>query len=314
MLRARVKRLARELAGAPSPADGDRALATLSVDADEIDPLVREIDPGAATALRIGSGGGLPLDRARLTADAVRVGPGVFSRVPGRDARVSLLRRARALSEGVVVLHVALAEERTHAGRLLLDAPRRALRAVGARAPEPGDRFPGSGFVHLFFDDEALLEEIAQAGLAPRARRGGRLLLVPSDGRPAEAAEDPEAFWRELGRVAGAFAAAEQARRGEAPERAVAAMRARGEGQLERGPIGRARLRRAIGWLDALAPGGANCYRRTLLELALDRGAAGETLVFGLDVGRTGHVAFKDREDRVFDVAFELPPGPSRRP
>jgi hypothetical protein len=49
-----------------------------------------------------------------------------------------------------------------------------------------------------------------------------------------------------------------------------------------------------------------NCYRRTLVELALDAGAAHETLVFGLDVGKTGHVAFKDREDVAFDVTFEV--------
>jgi hypothetical protein len=30
--------------------------------------------------------------------------------------------------------------------------------------------------------------------------------------------------------------------------------------------------------------------------------------VFGLDVGRTGHAAFEDREDRTFDVAFTLGP------
>ena len=70
----------------------------------------------------------------------------------------------------------------------------------------------------------------------------------------------------------------------------------------------RARLRRAIGWVDAAYPGkGANCFRRVLVEVGLDAGAAEETLVFGLDVGRTGHVAFKDTEDRTFDVAFEVP-------
>jgi len=28
--------------------------------------------------------------------------------------------------------------------------------------------------------------------------------------------------------------------------------------------------------------------------------------VFGLDVGKTGHVTFKGAEDRSFDVAFEI--------
>jgi hypothetical protein len=91
-------------------------------------------------------------------------------------------------------------------------------------------------------------------------------------------------------------------------------MRARGATATARGPIGRARLRRAIGWVDALAPGGANCYRRALLEIALDAGAARETVVFGLDVGRTGHIAFEDREERTFDVSFAVPAerGPDR--
>jgi hypothetical protein len=34
--------------------------------------------------------------------------------------------------------------------------------------------------------------------------------------------------------------------------------------------------------VDRLFPGGANCYRRTLLEIALDAGAAEERLFLGL--------------------------------
>ncbi len=84
-------------------------------------------------------------------------------------------------------------------------------------------------------------------------------------------------------------------------------MRAHGrETRRSRGRVGRSRLRRAIGWVDAAFPGGPNCFRRTLMEIALDAGAAGETLVFGLDVGKTGHVAFKNAEDHAFDVAFEI--------
>src|SRR5947209_14505709 len=36
------------------------------------------------------------------------------------------------------------------------------------------------------------------------------------------------------------------------------------------------RLRRAIGWVDARMPGGANCNRRALLEISLDSGAAAD--------------------------------------
>jgi hypothetical protein len=59
--------------------------------------------------------------------------------------------------------------------------------------------------------------------------------------------------------------------------------------------------------VDVAAPGGPSCFRRVLLETALDAGAARETLIFGLDVGSTGHVAFAGREERSFDVSFEIP-------
>lgn len=48
----------------------------------------------------------------------------------------------------------------------------------------------------------------------------------------------------------------------------------------------RARLRRAIAWLDARCPGGPNCYRRALLEIALDRDAA--RLPLALEFRRDG--------------------------
>src|SRR5262249_44219563 len=58
-------------------------------------------------------------------------------------------------------------------------------------------------------------------------------------------------------------------------------MRERGGQAPQRGPAARTRLRRAIGWVDARFPGGANCYRRALLEIALDGGAAGEPFHMG---------------------------------
>ena len=38
----------------------------------------------------------------------------------------------------------------------------------------------------------------------------------------------------------------------------------------------------------------------------------GDTLVFGLDVGHTGHVAFEDSEELAFDVQFTIPPDTPR--
>ncbi len=110
----------------------------------------------------------------------------------------------------------------------------------------------------------------------------------------------------EVLRVLPVLRVAERARTASSPEEAVAAMRARGERRRARAPQARSRLRLAIRWVDARFPGGGNCFRRTLAELALDRGAARDTLVFGLDVGRTGHVAFAGAEDTTFDVTFSI--------
>ncbi len=99
-------------------------------------------------------------------------------------------------------------------------------------------------------------------------------------------------------------AAVEHARRHGSPQAVV--RDARNRAGKTRGPIGRARLRRAIGWVDAAMK--ENCYRRVLLELSLDAGAAKERIVFSLDVGKTGHVAFEGREDASFDVAFTMEP------
>jgi len=65
-------------------------------------------------------------------------------------------------------------------------------------------------------------------------------------------------------------------------EPAVGAMRARGQRCVRREPRRRVLLQRAIGWLDARVPGETNCYRRVLLEISLDAGAATEPVVIGL--------------------------------
>jgi len=87
----------------------------------------------------------------------------------------------------------------------------------------------------------------------------------------------------ELLRVIIALPAVESTRRTLGFARAVRAMRARGAHCLQRGSQQRVSLQRAIGWLDSRIPGGANCYRRVLLELSLDAGAAREPVLIGLD-------------------------------
>ena len=187
-----------------------------------------------------------------------------------------------------------------------------------ARAAEPGDRFGPERYAHCFFDEETLLDEVRRAGLVIAARKGFVFSLRGADAPPAEKEpgtdERAEPFATELARVARRVRDVDARRHKDTPERLLADLRRSGAAARERGPIGRARLRRAIGWVDAALPGGPNCYRRILLELSLDAGAARETVVFGLDVGSTGHVAFADREERSFDVAFSIPAPSPRAP
>jgi hypothetical protein len=233
----------------------------------------------------------------------VRLPRGLYVSIPSRAARIDILTRAASLAE-VVLVDVHVDDAGSHAGRLVFDVPRRALRRLGLRVPEPGDRFPDGGFVHCFFDEEPLRLEVSAAGLLVVERHGDSWTLT----RGSEPNENAEPWRRELVRVLRVVREVERRRLSDGPEAIVRDFRARGARQQKRGPIGRARLRRAIGWIDAAFHRGPNCFRRTLLELVLDAGAARERLVFGLDVGRTGHVTFKGREDRTFDVVYELGP------
>jgi hypothetical protein len=99
----------------------------------------------------------------------------------------------------------------------------------------------------------------------------------------------------------------ERARRALGPRAAVQAMRALGDARWRRSPAERARLQRAIRIVDRLAfRGGANCYRRALLEMALDAGAAGEALMMGFKSGGgvgSGHAWLASHRD---GGAFDL--------
>lgn len=300
---------------APSARDGDEALARLVYEETKVDASLAELvgDCEGERVLTIrdrahASGVVHDLGERDRDASVVRIARDVFARVPTERARVELLRLARRASKNAVVVCVAVASEHTHLGRALVDGPRRALRAVGLPLPEPGDRFGPARYVHAFFDEEALIVELAQAGLVIAKRRGFTFMVRPLLPENTRVPERAEAFVVEVGHVMRTVRDVDLARSTDTAHGAVTKMRARGAAAHARGPVGRARLRRAIGWIDALAPGGANCYRRVLLEIALDAGAAGERLVFGLDVGRTGHVAFEDREERSFDVSFTIGP------
>jgi hypothetical protein len=108
-------------------------------------------------------------------------------------------------------------------------------------------------------------------------------------------------------RAAAALPRAERARRALGPRAAAEAMRALGEARRRRSPAERARLQRAIRIVDRLAfRAGANCYRRALLEMALDAGAAGEPLMMGFKSGGgagSGHAWLASHRD---GGAFDL--------
>lgn len=65
------------------------------------------------------------------------------------------------------------------------------------------------------------------------------------------------------------------------PAHAALLARRLGSTRSSRNEEGRNRLQRVIRLVDRLFPTGSNCYRRALLETALDAGAAREPLMMG---------------------------------
>lgn len=98
-------------------------------------------------------------------------------------------------------------------------------------------------------------------------------------------------------KVIGVLPLVEWRRRRSGPLPTATSLRARGAGAPARNSDGRALLKKAIRFVDARLPGGPNCYRRALLEIALDAGAAREPLHFGLIAHggpRSGHAWLGD--------------------
>lgn len=91
---------------------------------------------------------------------------------------------------------------------------------------------------------------------------------------------------------------------------AVAAARAASEGRMPLPPERRAALRRAINIVDAWFPRGANCVRRSLLEMALDPGAAHEEFLAGFQSRGgpgSGHAWLgSNAASKSFDAVFRL--------
>jgi Transglutaminase-like superfamily len=77
----------------------------------------------------------------------------------------------------------------------------------------------------------------------------------------------------------------ERLRSSTGPQAAIATARRMGQRWGARGPARRALLRKAIRWSDRRLFAESNCYRRVLLEIALDRGAATEKVMMGFREG-----------------------------
>jgi hypothetical protein len=96
----------------------------------------------------------------------------------------------------------------------------------------------------------------------------------------------------EVARVVLAVPRVEAQRRRSSLHHAVSAVRKQSSRRPARSLDARARLRRAIAVVDARLPGGPNCVRRSLLEMALDGGAAREKFLAGFVSGggrKSGH-------------------------
>jgi hypothetical protein len=89
----------------------------------------------------------------------------------------------------------------------------------------------------------------------------------------------------ELVRVLWVLPVVEVGKRRRGPRLLLDTLRRKGGRCQQRDPAARSRLQHAIGWVDAHVPGGPNCYRRVLLEIALDCGAAKEPFHMGFNIG-----------------------------
>lgn len=111
-------------------------------------------------------------------------------------------------------------------------------------------------------------------------------------------------------RVVRALPRVELGRMFEGPAPLVGRLRVRSVRRRRRTDRERIQLKRVIAWIDARMPGGGNCLRRALLEIALDPGAASETLFLGLraDGGaKSGHAWLgADGDGRSYDAVISL--------
>lgn len=113
----------------------------------------------------------------------------------------------------------------------------------------------------------------------------------------------------ELWRVAAVAVSVNRGRRTQPARKLIAKLRARGALCASRSSEQREDLRAAIRLVDRLFPSGPNCFRRVLMEIALDAGAAKEPVHMGLKAHgapNSGHVWLASAPDGAggYDAEF----------
>lgn len=120
------------------------------------------------------------------------------------------------------------------------------------------------------------------------------------------------ALLAECARVLLAVPAIEWRRKRQGPEPLLLRYRDRGRASSRRDDPDRRLLRRAIAAVDRRFPDGGNCYRRVLLEIALDSGAADEDFVMGFrlkgEQGQStdGHVWLASEPPAEGEAAYDV--------
>jgi hypothetical protein len=176
----------------------------------------------------------------------------------------------------------------------LIEAPRCFLRALGVTTLERGDRFrwlgppPTRTFHHQFGSEVEIIEELEAGGFAWEARVGSYVVARRSHARPSAPASRL-AWFADVARVVGTLPWVAWKIHRSGPSVIVSDLRREAKGKPRRDAAARARLRRIIQRCDRIVPSARGCYRRALVEMALDAGAAEERLLLGLEGRWKGH-------------------------
>jgi hypothetical protein len=261
----------------------------------------RVLESNGSAELHVGPEGSCALEDAFGAFTTVTVDSNLLVSRLDRTERVELLRTAtsRLGAGGRLSLGLRISVEAVR-GRILLDAPRARLPFPGV--PEAGSRFFPGKAVHLYFTHDELLDEAALAGLGLVAWENATFVFERSSFRGPVVS--PRSTLASLVR---AVVMADFLRRG-SPREALARARSRGEREIARTREERLALRERLALVEGLVPPRANCFRRVLAEILLDRGAASDAVIFSLDPATTGHAHFHSDPNgppRRYDVAFE---------